>query len=108
MNDWELGAEKLKHLLDLAQSAETDFERASVFSAAAALEKMFDADTDERMGNRQFDGYAMEKVSSACWCIRAIVGYDIDNGHNARQLAVFALGDISILNKVIRDTAAIA
>lgn len=105
MNDWELGAEKLKHLLDLAQSAETDFERAAVFAATAALEKMFDADTDERMGDRQLDGYAMEKVGNACWCIRAIVGYDIDNGHDARQLAVFALGDISTLNGVLRDTA---
>lgn len=103
MNDWQLGAEKLEHLLDLARTAETDFEKAAVFAAAKALESMFDADTDERLGAQQLNTYAMEKVASACWFIMAIVGYDITNGHDADRLAVFAMGDISTLKRVLRD-----
>ena len=98
MNDPMLAASNLENLLQLAKSASTPFEKASVFSATHTIANQF-----EEYANK--DGYLLEKVTKARWHISAIVGYDITNGHSLDQHIVWATGAINTLKDVIKENS---
>lgn len=77
MNDPRLAIEKLKKLLDSALVAESDMDRANIYSAARWLIADLDRGNEEhlhRMG---------EHITRAGWAFGAILGFDVTNGHPA-------------------------
>jgi hypothetical protein len=76
VNSASLVLSKLSELVDLAFSAGSDFEKAAVFSATTTLIGMLETEFDDTRA------HAMENVERLRWSICAMVGYDIDNGHD--------------------------
>lgn len=97
MNDQLLIVDRLEDLANLASHASSGFEQAAIYAATQAIKAEFDALEDE------LDGYSAENLSSACWSIRAAVGYDITNGHSTDQHVSWALGQISVLRDLIQE-----
>ncbi|MGL4249771.1 MAG: hypothetical protein ACRCR1_03795 [Aeromonas sp.] len=91
MNDPILLANRLKDLAKLASQANTEFEKAAVYSATKSIKAEFDAVEES------FDSYTLEKVFQACWHICAAVGYDTTNGHESGLHISWAYGSISSL-----------
>lgn len=97
MNDQILIVDRLEDLARLASDASNGFEQAAIYAATQAIKLEFDSLEDE------LDGYSAEKLSKACWSIRAAVGYDVTNGHSADQHVSWALGEISVLRDLIQE-----
>ncbi|WP_104417590.1 hypothetical protein [Marinobacter persicus] len=97
MNDQLLMVDRLEELADLALEAENSFERATIYAATQAIKSEFGAIEDS------LDGYTLEKLSSACWSIRASVGYDIANDHSVDQHVSWAHGQLSVLRDLIKE-----
>jgi len=76
MDSASLALSKLSELIDLAFRAQTDFEKAAVFSATTTLIGMVETEFSETRA------HAMENVERLRWSICAMVGYDINNGHD--------------------------
>lgn len=87
--------EKLRELLELSKNAKTGFEKASVFAATEALVTSF------KYYNKELVDYAylLEKIHNVSNSIKVIVGYSASNGHDSSQHAVWAIGDIQILEE---------
>lgn len=98
MNDQLLMVDRLEELTDLASEADNGFERAAIYAATQAIKAEFDAIEHE------LNGYTLEKLSSACWSIRAAVGYDITNDHSADQHVSWARGQLSVLRDLIQES----
>ena len=95
MNDPRLLAGQLEALLQMAKDAESPYEKAAVYAATTAIDNAFHACPEK------FNGYVLEKVSNTCGYINAIVGYDIDNGHDASQHASWAYGELMTLEELL-------
>lgn len=91
MNDPVRAIGKLETLLEAAIGADTEGERAAIFSAARWLIADLEAHCAERL-------YELgENIERARWGICAILGYDITNGQGKEQLRSMASGALIFL-----------
>ena len=74
-------------------------ERAGLFSGAETAGRLIHEFITEHAHD---DGYAHEKTTQAIWHLGAMVGFDVDNGHDSRQHAGWALASLSSLSDVLR------
>ena len=91
MNSNALALDKLADLIDLAAKANTDFEKATVFGATAALVQ----DLESELGDGS--GYASEKLEVLRWNISSLVGYDTGYRKSDLALKADALGALHVL-----------
>jgi len=76
MNSIKLAIDMLDHHIAIARSASSDFDRAALFAATTILVRDLESELVED------DGYASEKLEQVRWHICAMLGYDINNGHD--------------------------
>jgi hypothetical protein len=101
MNSASLVIAKLSNLVDLAFCAESDFEKAAVFSATTTLIGMIETEFGETRA------HAMENVERLRWSICAMVGYDITNGHdNDRHRSWARAAVVALENSLLRQASA--
>ncbi|MFN4186945.1 MAG: hypothetical protein ACK4FN_02840 [Acinetobacter johnsonii] len=95
MNDPILSVERLEELVELANKAESGFERAAVYAAASCLELEFRRKFD--ITPAQINSYDLEKAVNAIWHIKAMVGYNVTNNHPKGQHESWAFGALMTL-----------
>ena len=99
MNDPILLANKLAELIQLAKEASTGFEKAAVYSATSCiLKKFYDVEG-------KFDSYVLEKAAGTCSHINAVIGFDVDNGHDKSSHISWACGDLMTLKSLLNERA---
>lgn len=91
MNSIELALGLLDRHISNARNATDDFERSAVFAATIILVRDMEAEFPE------VSGYASEKLEQVRWHICAMIGYDVDNGHDVDMHHSWALGAMSSL-----------
>jgi len=91
MNSIELALDLLDHHISIARDAASDFDRAALFAASTILVRDMEAKLPED------DGYASEKLEQVRGHICAMIGYDIDNGHDIHMHHSWALGAMASL-----------
>lgn len=91
MNSIELTLDLLGHHIAIARDAATDFDRASLFAATTILARDLEAELPED------GGYASEKLEQVRGHLCAMIGYDVDNGHDAQMHHVWALASLASL-----------
>lgn len=91
MNDPLLVISKLEELARGSISAESEFEKAAVFGAVRTLIGDLEAGPEENLPQLG------ENIERARWCICAILGYDVTNGHNKDQHLSWALAALNHL-----------
>ena len=70
-------------------------ERAALWSAVCECDRVVGAFIDK---SRAIDtGYAHEKLGEVLWHTGAALGFDLDNGHPARQHVAWAMGSMESL-----------
>lgn len=93
MNDVQLGLDKLNDLVNAAEEAETEFEKAAVFAAASILLNL--VETEAIRVNEHFT----ENVQRARHGIGAALGYDITNGHTKEMHISWASTAVMMLKR---------
>jgi hypothetical protein len=88
MNDPQLGLNKFSDLGKAAVQASSEADRAAIFAAVHILTASLDECVPEYLG---------ENIERVRWSISAILGYDINNGHDQDQHLSWALGAIGTL-----------
>jgi hypothetical protein len=91
MNSARLAAEKLRDLIDAADAAETEFEKAAVFSAVTLLTQFLDAEAEKK------NPHWRENVGRARHDICAMVGYEIMHSLGKSQHRSWAIGAVMFL-----------
>lgn len=95
METGQILATKLKAIATAASTAESEIDKAALFAASQAILKYFEGDEEK------WDGYTLEKASTAVWHIAAALGYGPDNGHYRSQHISWAYGSIdTLLHKI--------
>lgn len=84
-------ASKLKSLAISASSADSDYEKASIYGALHGIKAYFNTD------DKKWDTYTYEKVVGAINHISSAIGYETDNGHTRAQHVNWAQGEINTL-----------
>ena len=97
MNDPMILTKRLKELAKLSGTVHSEIERAAVYAATQTIEDQF------RNTEPELDPYPLEKITSACWSIRAAIGYDVTNGHEPSSHVSWAIGAISTFEDVWRE-----
>lgn len=89
MNSPQIGLDRLKSLLEAAKKANTEAEKAAIYSAMRWL----CADLDE--ASEHSNAAAEENIERARWSIGAMLGYDVTNDHSKETHSSWALGAIT-------------
>jgi hypothetical protein len=97
MNDPQLALNKLSDLGRAAVQASSEADRAAIFAAVHILTASLDED-------ECVPEYLAENIERVRWSISAILGYDIDNGHDQVQHLSWALGAIDTLRDACKQT----
>lgn len=95
MNSIPLALDLLEGQISMAYQANTDFEKAAVFAATITLVKDLEAEIGET------NPYALENLERARWHTCAIVGYDVDNGHDASMHRSWASSAVKTLRDLL-------
>ena len=100
VEDLNLHIKLLDDILSEGRRSESSFsDRAGLFAALGRLQEDVKAYIDEAS---DFDrSYASEKLSKFCWHVRALLGFDIDNGHDSDQHVSWALGEMGTLKNLL-------
>lgn len=101
MNSPKLAVERLNEIVKACHGDSELFERAALYSAARFL--LDDIRMHFMLEEGRIDSYMSEKIQSARWHIAAALGFDIDNGHDAGQHRVWALGQLDTLSNLIAE-----
>ena len=99
MNDPDLALGKIQEMLGESLQLSPEF-RPGYYAAIRTLLRDLEehlADEDNDISERN---YLKEKLVSLRWHVGAMFGFDIDNGHDAQQHRVWALGEIQKLKNL--------
>lgn len=96
MNDPLFAVAKLKSL-STAIAQNDGSEAAALYAAARWL--LFDLESHFNSQNH----YLLEKLGKLRWSIAALAGMDIDNGKSKEQHLIFALGELSTIERLIQE-----
>jgi hypothetical protein len=91
MNSARLAAEKLRDLIEAADAAESEFEKAAVFSAVTLLTQFLDAEAEMKNPNW------CENVGRARHDICAMVGYEVVHHLGKSQHKSWAIASVKFL-----------
>ncbi len=100
VEDIKFSVALLDQFLNEAQRSDLTFsERSGMYAGLQHVVK----DIDDFVKN---DGvgdkyYKSEKLHKFAWHVRALLGFDIDNGHSASQHISWALGQMSTLKSLL-------
>lgn len=75
VRDTGIAIEKFEEMIDLAERAESRFEKAAVFGATCALAERLVGEDGQRLGRIDAVPAFLEAVEEARYCICAFVGY---------------------------------
>lgn len=98
MNSWKIGIDNLREIAKTATSADHSYaEKCGLYSAARVILNDIEEHVTERLN--VMDGYLFEKAGSVQWHIGAMLGFDVDNDHDAQQHRAWAYSALSILEE---------
>jgi hypothetical protein len=101
MNDVSVTLSSIGDLLTEAGRPDLSLaERAGIYAAVRVFAQDLHEYVDERMEGH---GYANEKITKIQWHFGAALGFDVDNGHDARTHRGWVLGDLGVLSDVINQ-----
>lgn len=96
MNDPKIATARLEEIISAAHPDRLTLpESCALYAATEALCGQLRDHVEETASS---DGYAFEKIGQVRWHIGAALGFDTDNGHDAGQHRVWALGSLESLN----------
>ena len=101
MNSPKLAIERLE---EIARAASRDLplaERCGLYSAARFLIGDLRAHAHSDAGG--IDAYLSEKLMKSLWHIAAMLGFDVDNGHDDSAHRSWAYGQISTVSDIFHE-----
>ena len=93
MNDPKLVLDKLETLVKLSRSANTEYEKASLFGAISTIINIIASENEEY-------GFGLsESIVRIRWYSGAILGYDVTNGYSVEEHYAWFLGSLNVIRE---------